>query len=364
MGGGQLGMMLIREAQRMGYRSCALDPAHDCPAARVADRMLAAPYNDTAALQKLAALSNVITYEFENVDLTAVQELELLTPLVPCSAILATAQNRKLEKLELERKGFHTARWLAGTTRPQLGKAIDGIGLPCVAKTTTAGYDGKGQSVLRSDSEVMKFLGSHDGEREYIVEEFLDLQCELSVIAARGSDGTVITFPVCENEHRDNILHITRAPARVSEELRVTADAIGRAIIQSFNMVGLLCVEMFVTPEWEILVNELAPRPHNSGHYTLDACSMSQFEALIRAMCGLPLFEPRLLSPCAMVNILGKHLERLDIPALLRMEGLKLHLYGKTRFEPKRKMGHVTIVRETQEEAENCLLGLTINFIR
>ncbi|MFN0158798.1 MAG: 5-(carboxyamino)imidazole ribonucleotide synthase [Bacteroidota bacterium] len=352
IGGGQLGMMTIREAQRMGYRTIVWDPDPACPASRLADKTITAPYTDAKASAAMATKADVITYEFENINAATVTTLEQTKIVRPGSSILKISQHRRREKLELRRHGFPTAPFTFATNVPELESAITEIGLPVVVKTATSGYDGKGQSVLRTNSDVENFFGTLGSPGEYVVEKFVMLQCELSVIVARSLNGNAVSFPVAENEHRENILHVSIIPARISERLRKESEKLARSIADTLSVVGILCVEMFVTIEGALLVNELAPRPHNSGHYTLDACSISQFEALVRTVCGLPVAPPALLTSCAMVNILGKHMSRLDIPALLEIEGIKLHLYGKTIVQPKRKMGHVTILGTTPREVE------------
>jgi 5-(carboxyamino)imidazole ribonucleotide synthase len=351
IGGGQLGMMTVREAQRMGYRTIVWDPSKECPASRLADSTIAAPFNDRNAATILSDNADVVTYEFENIDAETVERVERNVPVFPGSAILRIAQHRKEEKVELAKRGFPVVQYVAASGAEELHAAIETVGLPVVVKTAMSGYDGKGQTVIRTSHDVQRFFNQVNNEnREYVVEKFHDLQCELSSIVVRTDDGDVAAFPIAENEHRNNILHRTIVPARVPDTVKRQAEELGRAIIESFEIVGVLCVEMFVTKEGRLLVNELAPRPHNSGHFSLDACSCSQFEALVRAVCGLAIPQPKLLTPCAMVNLLGKHLERLDVARLMKWDGVKLHLYGKTRSEPNRKMGHVTIFSETADE--------------
>jgi 5-(carboxyamino)imidazole ribonucleotide synthase len=359
IGGGQLGMMIIREAQRMGYRSIVWDRDESCPAARLADETILAPFDDLNAAQRLAEAADVVTYEFEHINADVVRWIEARMHVHPDSRILSIAQHRRMEKEELRRRGFPLANAASAVNIGQLEEAVRAVGFPAVVKTATAGYDGKGQTVLHTSRMLEEHINRNNSAADLVVEEWLSLQCELSVVAVRGRDGTVRTFPVSENVHRNNILHTCRIPARVSDPLRANAERLAVAIIESFQVVGLLCVEMFVTSDGRLLVNELAPRPHNSGHYTLDACSISQFEALVRAICNLPIPSPQLLAPCAMVNILGKHLARLPVPAALSVKGAKLHLYGKARIEEARKMGHITVVRETPEDVESALGELT-----
>jgi 5-(carboxyamino)imidazole ribonucleotide synthase len=353
VGGGQLGMMTIREAQRMGYRSVVWDPDPLCPASRVADDVITAPFDDLAAAEKIARAADVVTYEFENVNAGAIRAIERERTVYPGTAVLEVTQHRRREKETLRRYGFPTAEFRIAETAEELRRAVSELGLPVVVKTATSGYDGKGQSVLQSSSDVERFFQSFvGGGQEFVVERFVDLACELSVIAVRTQEGHVERFPVGENVHRNNILHRTTVPATVAASVVQQAEEIGASVVEAFGLVGVLCIEMFVTKDGTLLVNELAPRPHNSGHYSLDACTCSQFEALVRAVCGLPVVCPRLTSPCAMVNILGKHFAHIDYSELYSWSGVKLHLYGKQRVEPNRKMGHITILAETPQDVE------------
>jgi len=355
IGGGQLGMMAIREAQRMGYRSIVWDPDPDCPASRLADELISAPWDDFGAAGRLAGGADVVTFEFENISPDTVAWLEERKPVHPGSAILKVSQHRRVEKSELKRRGFPVVDYAVATSREELVSSLRRLGLPVVVKTATAGYDGKGQAVLQSQADVDALLpGLTAAPREFVIERFLDLACEISVLVVREDDGTVISYPVQENEHRENILATTIVPARVPREISAEAVELSREIIESFGIIGVLCVEMFVTRDGRVIVNELAPRPHNSGHYSLDACDISQFEALIRAICGVPFHVPQLLAPCAMVNLLGRNLDALQVGSLMEIPGVKLHLYGKRRREPKRKMGHVTVLGPSQEH----VLGL------
>ena len=353
IGGGQLGMMTVRESHRMGFRSVVWDPDPDCPASKIADVLLTAPFSDPSAARQLAEKSDVVTYEFENIDPSTVASIETSKPVFPGSAILKIAQNREWEKNSLVKAGFPVAPFSVARHRGDLDEAVRTIGFPVVVKTTTAGYDGKGQAVLRSTADLDLFCESHSGSfPECVVEKFLTLQLEVSVIAVRSQEGGIETFPVLANEHRENILHVTRVPAQVSPGIAKESVRLATSIIDHFAIVGVLCVEMFVTDSGKVVVNELAPRPHNSGHFSLDACSVSQFEALVRTVCRLPVQKPRLLTPCGMVNLLGKHLELIDFKKAQSIPGTKIHLYGKKRVEPKRKMGHITVLGSTPEEVE------------
>ena len=343
-------MMTIREAQRMGYRSVVWDPDPSCSASRLADTVIAAPFNDAAAAERIANASDVITYEFEHIDVELVRSLEAQKRVRPGHSILEVAQHRAVEKKALRALGIPVADFRVAETLTEARSGLDEIGLPAVVKTSSAGYDGKGQTMLRTQSEVDAFTRAFASKPvEVVIEQFLDLSCEVSVIAARDDAGAVQEFPVARNEHRDHILHLTVVPAGIDEQLKREALALARKVIEGLNVVGVLCVEMFITKDGRVLVNEIAPRPHNSGHITLDACSISQFEALVRVAAGLEVPEPVLLCPCAMVNLLGTHVAVVDVEALHRIPGTKLHLYGKRRIEPKRKMGHITILGETAD---------------
>lgn len=345
IGGGQLGMMTIREAQRMGFRSAVWDPDPHCPASRLADEVITAPFNDAAAADRLAAHADAITYEFEHISVDLVRSLEQKKVVRPGHEILRVAQHREVEKTSLQSHGIPVATFRVAETAEAVRRAVDEIGLPVVVKTSSAGYDGKGQSMLRTAADAEMFVKAYAASPvPVVVESFLDLAAEVSVIAVRDAEGRVQEFPVIQNEHRDHILHLSLVPAQVSAQVRTDALQLARRVVDALEVVGVLCVEMFVTRDGTVLVNEIAPRPHNSGHFSLDACSVSQFEALVRIVTGLDMPEPQLLTPCAMVNLLGQHVSRLDIAKLHRVPGTKLHLYGKRRNEPKRKMGHVTIL--------------------
>lgn len=353
IGGGQLGMMTVREAQRMGYTTVIWDPDVDCPASRLADSTIVAPFTDTRAAGRLADAADVVTYEFENVDPACVEAISRKKPMLPGSEILKVSRHRRIEKETLQQAGFPVVDFRIAANDAEIRKAVEELGFPVVVKTTTAGYDGKGQTVLQGGEDLALFLSEQNNKTEFVVERFLPLQVEVSVVAVRGHDGSVTTFPVVDNEHRENILHVTRVPTSVNPETEKRARSLATSIVRHFGIVGVLCVEMFVTRRDEVLVNELAPRPHNSGHYSLDASSISQFEALVRSVCGIPMQEPRLLSPCAMVNLLGKHLQRIDLRKVQEIHGVKVHVYGKKRMEPKRKMGHITITGPSREEVES-----------
>ncbi len=342
LGGGQLGRMTALAAARLGYRCHIYCPEADCPAAQVTPLSTAAAYDDEAALTAFAAQVDLVTFEFENVPFQAAQILAPLVPLRPGAEVLRICQNRVREKDFCRSANVPTADYVALSGPQDLAAAVKRIGGPAVLKTAEMGYDGKGQVSVRPDSdleEAWQVMASH-GDGPAILEAFVDFRMEISVIVARGLDGTCRAFPAVENQHKNHILDQTIAPARVDDAIAHRAEAVARHLAQEIDLLGLLAVEMFVTGEDEVLVNELAPRPHNSGHWTLDACSTSQFEQFVRAITGLPLGEVEPLGPAVMKNLIGDEVDRW--PELLAEPGARLHLYGKAEARPGRKMGHVT----------------------
>ncbi|REK63512.1 5-(carboxyamino)imidazole ribonucleotide synthase [Brevibacillus sedimenti] len=352
LGGGQLGRMIALAGRAMGYRFVTMDPTEDAPCGQAADRQIVARYDDVDAAMQLAKISDVISYEFENVDARVAEVLESQAYVPQGSRLLRITQNRIREKTAIAELGIPVAPFRVIDSLDSLRAAIADLGLPAVMKTATGGYDGKGQWVLRSEAELAEAYDTlSKAGTELIVEQFVPFQLELSVIAARNPSGELAVFPAAENVHRENILHLSIVPARVPDDIRQRAEAIARTIAERLDVVGLIAVEMFLTANGELYVNELAPRPHNSGHYTMDACVTSQFEQHVRAVCDLPLGSTELLSPVVMVNILGEHLQ----PVLDRIDQLprtaKLHLYGKHESKPKRKMGHINVLAPSVEEA-------------
>ncbi|MNC07049.1 N5-carboxyaminoimidazole ribonucleotide synthase [compost metagenome] len=357
LGGGQLGRMMALDGIAMGYRFVALDPAPDAPCGQVTPQITAA-YNDQGAARELARRADVITYEFENVDAGVAALLTEESYVPQGSELLYTTQHRLREKAAIEAAGVPVAPYRKVGSLAELTAAAAGLGLPCVLKTATGGYDGKGQAVIRQPEELEAAFrqvapGAAEGADapELVLEKFVKFQCEISVIAARSASGEVKSFPPAENIHVNNILHLSIVPARVSAELQQRACELAERLVAGLNAVGLLAVEMFVTEDGEIFVNELAPRPHNSGHYTMDACATSQFEQHIRAICNLPLGDTRLLSPVVMVNVLGQHLDgaiertgQADEAAGKLGVAPKLHIYGKTESKTGRKMGHINLL--------------------
>jgi len=342
LGGGQLGRMTALAAAAMGYRTHVLSPEPDSPCAQVTDRATLSSYRDEAALAAFADTVDVVTFEFENIPYETVAFLAGRTTVRPGPEALAVCQDRLREKDFVNRLGIGTAPYRAVPDLSALADAVAAIGTPSVLKSTREGYDGKAQALIRSPEEA-EDAWRRIGKRPAILEGFVDFACEVSVIAARGADGTVACYPVVENRHRNHILAETIAPAKVDPALAAEADSIGRRLVEALDVVGLLAVEMFLTKDGRLLVNELAPRPHNSGHWTMDACPTSQFEQFVRAVCGLPLGPVAPWRPAVMTNLIGD--DAAAWAEILAEPGAKLHLYGKTEARPGRKMGHVNRVR-------------------
>jgi 5-(carboxyamino)imidazole ribonucleotide synthase len=347
LGGGQLGRMFVLRARTMGYRTAVLDPDPTSPAGTAADLHLRAGYTDTQALDRLAAECDAVTTEFENVPAEALKRLARSSRVRPPVGAVAVTQDRISEKQFLERAGFPTAPFRPVRHERELQAAVREVALPALLKTSRLGYDGKGQApVDRAEDAPAAFAAL--GGVACVLEQRLALETEVSVVLARGDDGAVAAFPVGENRHRGGILETTVVPAQVGQATEDEAQGIACRVATALDYVGVLGVEMFVADRGQIYVNELAPRPHNSGHYTLDACSVDQFEQQLRALCALPLAQPRLLSPVAMINLLGD-LWSSGEPRwveVFRRPGLKLHLYGKAEPRPGRKMGHLNCLAD------------------
>lgn len=349
IGGGQLGRMMALAAKASGFKIAVLDPTPNCPCGQVADVEITAEYNDLQALKKLADISDVITFEFENINSEALEWLQQHAYIPQGADVLKISQNRIIEKQTIVKAGVQIAPYVVIKEMKDIYEQIERIGFPCVLKTATGGYDGKGQLVLKNREDIEKAQRLVD-QCECVLEAWIPFEKEVSVIVSRNRLGDTAVFPVAENIHVENILHQSIVPARISEQLEQEARKKAMLIADSMQMVGTLAVEMFVTVDGDIFINELAPRPHNSGHYTMEACATSQFEQHIRAVCNWKLTDTTLLKPVVMVNVLGEHMEPLleNIPAL---SNWKIHLYGKEEVKVKRKMGHVNILRDTVEEA-------------
>lgn len=339
VGGGQLGRMSAMAAARLGYRTHILSPEADGPAAQVASAITVAEYGDEAALRAFAAAVDVVSFEFENVSAAGLDLLASLVPVRPSPAVLRISQDRIAEKAFLNDAGVTTAPWAAVSSPAELEAAVARLGLPAVLKTSRLGYDGKGQAVLRAPEDLAPAF-ARLAPKPLVLEGFVDFGAELSVVLARGADGAVSAFDTVENRHRDGILDLTFAPARVTPQAAAAAQAAAIRVAEALDLVGLLCVEFFLDREGFVLANEIAPRPHNSGHWTMDACPMSQFEAHVRAVAGLPLPPATRHADAVMKNLVGP--EEIGLwPRIVAAPGLIPHHYGKAEARPGRKMGHV-----------------------
>lgn len=345
LGGGQLGRMLAIAAAEMGYHTHIYCPEKDCPAADVATHVTYAGYEDAPALKRFAESVDVVTYEFENIPAAGVTELSKHVPVYPDVNVLTVCQHRVLEKQTVNKLGIATAPFYAANSLEALNEAIMETGLPVVVKTARMGYDGKGQHMLNEGCDVAAKWNAL-ATNEAIVEGFVDFHMEISVIVARDAKGNTECYAPVQNIHKHHILSETIVPAPISPELSRKAQSMARTIAQGIGLVGLMAVEMFVTSKDELLVNELAPRPHNSGHWTIDASVTSQFAQTIRAICGLPLGSTQRLCDAKMVNLIGDEVN--DWQKYLATPNAKLHLYGKKESRPGRKMGHVTFLLAIQ----------------
>ncbi len=353
LGSGQLGRMLALAARRMGYRVQTFSPNSGSPTGQVSDREWAADYEDLDAVRSFARSVDVATLEFENIPASAVEAIEEFVPVRPGKTALRTTQHRLREKTFLRNAGFPTVPFRAVRSRSELDDALREIGVPAVLKTAGFGYDGKGQTRIGGPEEATAAWDSLGGN-EAVLEGWVDFQCEVSVVGARGLDGGFAHYGVVENTHRNHILDLTVAPAQnVPPETAREAAEISRGVFEELGLVGTACVEFFLTTDGRLLVNEVAPRPHNSGHWTIDAAATSQFEQGLRAVCGLPLGSTEGLRPAAMANLLGDLWAEgePDWGAVLSHPGVSLHLYGKAEARPGRKMGHLTAVAATANEA-------------
>lgn len=352
LGSGQLGRMFAIAARRMGYRVHTYSPDYDTPAGQVADVEVTAPYDDLDAVRAFARKVDVVTFEFENVPAETVQAAAEHTLVRPGGHVLHTTQQRLREKGFLSGAGLPVTPFQAVRSAEELRTALERLDRPAVVKTAAFGYDGKGQMKLSSQDRADEAWNALGGQ-ELIVEAFVDFEREVSVVAARGVDGSFDHYGVIENLHERHILDVSIAPARVSDETAREAIELSRAVLEQLDVVGVLCVEFFLERDGRLLINELAPRPHNSGHLTFDACVTSQFEQQLRAVCGLRLGSTGLLRPAAMANILGDLWEDgdPDWAAAAAHPDVKLHLYGKLTARPGRKMGHMTALGPTPEEA-------------
>lgn len=357
LGSGQLGRMLTLAAKRLGYRVHVFSPQLDTPAGQVADLEITADYTDLAALRRFAQGVDVVTLEFENIPAQALMVLQQQVSVYPQPAVLEITQHRLREKRFLSDLGIPVAPFLPVNTLGDLQTGLDQLGLPAVLKTAGFGYDGKGQLRLETQAQAVAAYQAFAGQA-CVMERFVDLEREISVIVARQTNGCFQAYRPVENRHHHHILDLTLAPAQLSEHLEQQALAVSRQIAEALDLQGLLCVEFFVTRQGDLLVNELAPRPHNSGHYTIEAAVCDQFEQQLRAVCGLPLGDPLLRQPAAMANLLGDLWidGEPDWASVLALSPVYLHLYGKQQARAGRKMGHITALADSAEAAGQLAL--------
>ena len=357
LGSGQLGRMFAIAARRMGYRVHVYSPDRDSPTGQVADLEVTAPYEDLDAVKAFARGVDALTFEFENVPAATAAAAAEHTRVRPSGHALHVAQQRAREKTFVAGLGLPTTPFALVDEEGGLAAALARVGCPAVLKSARFGYDGKGQVKVLSPEDALPAFRVLGGQ-PCVLERFIDFRLELSVVAARGDDGAFVHYGAVENRHVDHILDVTMAPASVPEAVQRTAVEIARAVLDGLDVVGVLCVELFLTDGDELLINELAPRPHNSGHFTVDACVSSQFEQQVRATCGLPLGSPRQLASAAMVNLLGDlwSAGAPDWAALCAFPDVALHLYGKREPRPGRKMGHATAMAGTSREALDLAL--------
>ncbi len=361
LGGGQLARMMALEARRMGYGIAVLDPDPNGPGAQVADSHVVGALDDRAAAEALAERSDVITLDTEHVPAELLEQLETLKPVRPGASVLRVVQDRWVQRCFLHAQGLPQPRHGVVTDAASLRAAGAVVGFPCIIKSRRSGYDGKGQALVASRDELEGAWRALGGPPA-ILEAFIDFEKEISVILARDLSGNIAFYPIAENLHRRHVLHTTRAPARISVALAAQAEEIGVHIAAAIGHVGMMAVELFVTRDGALLVNEIAPRTHNSGHFTFGACATSQFEQHVRAICGLPLGMTSLLRPAIMLNIFGD-LWRDGPPdwrVVLSHPTARLHLYGKQRAAPGRKMGHVLILDEAGPSAEGVAEAVAV----
>ena len=358
LGSGQLGRMFAIAARRMGYRVHTFSPDQDTPTGQIADVEVVAPYDDLDAVRNFARNVGVVTFEFENVPADTARAAASCAPVRPSGSILHTTQQRIREKSFLTSAGLPTTPYREIRSPEDLARAISELGCPAILKTAAFGYDGKGQVRVESP-ERAEAAWDAIGRQEAVLEALIDFDREISVVAARGGDGAFVHYSPAENQHSRHILDVSIAPARVPPAVAKNAVEMSRCVLEKLGVVGVLCVEFFVTRDGRLLINELAPRPHNSGHLTVDACVTSQFEQQLRAVCGLPLGSTAMHCPAAMANILGDLWSQRepDWAAACAFPNVKLHLYGKLAPRPGRKMGHLTALHHNAEEAYRTVLA-------
>ncbi|MBF8436849.1 5-(carboxyamino)imidazole ribonucleotide synthase [Halanaerobiaceae bacterium Z-7014] len=349
IGGGQLGKMMILEAKKLGFYVTILDPTKSCPASSIADQHIVADFDDSKAIRELADKSDLITYEFEHIDAEVLKELEAEDYKVyPTARSLEIIQNKYHQKTLLKQNQIAVPDFIKAEVIEDIYKTGDDFGYPLMLKSCTGGYDGKGNLVIKNETEVEKAFHKLAGEKNpLMVERYIPFKKEISIIAARDLKGEMRVYPIGENDHQDNILFETKVPAEISAELKNKAESLAKEVLEVFAGIGIFCVEMFLTENDRLLINEIAPRPHNSGHYTIEGCVTSQFEQHIRAITSLPLGDTGLLRPVVMRNILGSgnegEAEIIGLESALEIKGVKVHIYQKTISRPGRKMGHLTV---------------------
>lgn len=356
IGGGQLGKMISQEAKRMSLRVIVLDPTKECPASNIADEQIIADFKDQDAIIRLAQQSDVITYEIELANSSALKDLELRQyPVRPAPETLHIIQNKYRQKSFLRKHEIEVANFELVRSENHLYELCEKYGFPLMLKACENSYDGRGNFLIRSREHVVEAL-KYFSDSEVMLEEFVPFTKEISIMVARNPSGQVASFPVAENIHDNGILEMSKVPAGINQEIELRAIKMAEMTMRVLEGSGIFGIEMFVTRNEDVLLNEIAPRPHNSGHYTNEACSVSQFEQHLRAILDLPLIKPELLSPAVMVNILGR--ERLNGPYVIRglkralsVPGVKLYVYGKQTSKPGRKLGHITATARTVEEA-------------
>ena len=356
IGGGQLGRMLSQAAKNLEYKTVILDPIPLCPAGQVSDHQIVANYNSISAAKSLSNMCDVVTYEFENVDLECLMKISEDIDVFPSPEILRISSNRILEKQKLRNIGAPTVEFLPINSIEDFNQAKRIIGFPMIIKTASSGYDGKGQKLLKSEHDIDDYLiNAINTKKSFIAEDFSDFNCEISVICARNIEGDIITFFPSENIHENHILNISIVPPRVSNKVITSARNLAINVAEALDLVGLLAVEMFLTKNNELLINELAPRPHNSGHYTMNGCETSQFTQLIKILTKQPLGNTNLSCPSVMINLLGdlwiNNSSKPDFDKLNKSKNIFVHLYGKDEPRIGRKMGHINITSENISDA-------------
>ncbi|MEI3163261.1 MAG: 5-(carboxyamino)imidazole ribonucleotide synthase [Lachnospirales bacterium] len=359
IGGGQLGQMMLLEAKKMGFYAVVLDPTPDCPCHSICDEHIIADFDDEKAFQLLAEKTDVITYEFEHINAKALERLEDKGyKIYPTAASLEVIQDKLTQKEAMAKAGLPVPDFMIIESLDDMTKAGNEYGYPYMLKARTGGYDGKGNAVVKSADTIEKAYNELGGGKiKLMAEKMINFKMETSILACRSLNGDIAVYPVGDNKHIDSILHETSVPANIPDKASKLAMEVASKVMEIFDGIGMFCVEMFVTNDNDILVNEVAPRPHNSGHYTIEGCVTSQFENHIRAVVGLPLGDTGLISPTVMINLLGEAgyngntvVEGLD--KALALKGVSVHIYGKAQTKPKRKMGHITVTANSVSKAK------------